>query len=473
MLNWFEQRAAIRVKFKALLGIYVAISTVPAAAAGYAALYPGAVSPSVLAGLAWAAVLGIAGVTLLASKLICGPYVTTVVRMEALAAGDLDSAIDYTANKDCVGRMTKAMATFRRNAEEARIAGDLGSMAEELGAGLGELAKGDVTSRIETRFPPKYETLRHDFNAAVEALGKTLSQVSHATGGIHAGAAEIRQASDDLSRRTEHQAASLQETASAMDEITASVKQAAVDAGRASGAVHNARGEAEQSGLIVHKAINAMTDIERSSSEISEIITVIDAIAFQTNLLALNAGVEAARAGDAGKGFAVVASEVRALAQRSADAARDVKTRILASSKQVDAGVELVSETGKALQNIVGRIGEISALVSGIAAAAEQQATGLQEINTAVSEMDGVTQQNAAMVQQATASTRALSAEAEELARQVSRFKLGDVTAPDPRIATRQTNVLQLQEHAAEAGRRVGPGVRRAAGGRLGGTGAG
>lgn len=465
MLNWFERRAAIRVKFKALLVAYVAITTVPAAATWYAA-HGGAIQAPVLAGLAWAAVPAVAGVTLLASKLICGPYVTTVVRMEALAAGDLDSTIEYTTNKDCVGRMTTAMATFRRNAEEARIASDLGSMAEELGAGLGELAKGDVTHRIETPFPLKYESLRHDFNAAVDALQTTLSQVSRATGGIHIGASDIRRASDDLSQRTEQQAASLEETAAAMDEITSTVRQTALGATRANSVVGETRIEAERSSDIVRRAVDAMGGIERSSSEISEIITVIDAIAFQTNLLALNAGVEAARAGDAGKGFAVVASEVRALAQRSADAAKDVKTRILASSKQVDAGVELVSETGKALQNIVDRITEISTLVSGIAAAAEQQATGLQEVNTAVSEMDGVTQQNAAMVEQATASARALSGEAEELARQVSRFRIGDAPAPEPRAAERQLNVHQLHEQAAAAGRRIGRGVRQAGGGR-------
>jgi methyl-accepting chemotaxis protein len=195
-----------------------------------------------------------------------------------------------------------------------------------------------------------------------------------------------------------------------------------------------------------------MGGIERSSAEISEIISVIDGIAFQTNLLALNAGVEAARAGDAGKGFAVVASEVRALAQRSAEAAKDVKTRILASSVQVDAGVELVSETGKALDRIIARIGEISTLVASIATSAEHQATGLQQVNTAVSEMDGVTQQNAAMVEEATAAARSLSTEADALARNVARFKLG---AESARPAARPSPVHQLQERAADAGRRI------------------
>ncbi len=202
-----------------------------------------------------------------------------------------------------------------------------------------------------------------------------------------------------------------------------------------------------------------MGGIERSSSEISEIISVIDGIAFQTNLLALNAGVEAARAGEAGRGFAVVASEVRALAQRSADAAKDVKEKINASAKQVDAGVALVSETGRALQRIIARIGEISALVSTIATSAEHQATGLQQVNTAVSEMDGVTQQNAAMVEEATAAARSLAEEADRLSAEVSRFRL-DVRTHAP-AAPSASPVHDLQARAAQAGRDVARNSRR------------
>ncbi|MDG6719286.1 methyl-accepting chemotaxis protein, partial [Staphylococcus aureus] len=186
-----------------------------------------------------------------------------------------------------------------------------------------------------------------------------------------------------------------------MDEITTTVKETAAGASQANRIVGEAREEARESGEIVRRAVQAMGGIERASSEISEIIAVIDGISFQTNLLALNAGVEAARAGDAGKGFAVVASEVRALAQRSADAAKDVKDRIQASTTQVGMGVDLVSETGRSLETICLRIVEISTLVSDIAASAEQQATGLQQVNTAVAHMDGTTQQNAAMVEQA------------------------------------------------------------------------
>ena len=235
--------------------------------------------------------------------------------------------------------------------------------------------------------------------------------------------------------------ASLEETAAAMQQITTTVRQTADGASQANRIVGEARSEAEESGQIVRRAVEAMSGIERGSAEISEIISVIDGISFQTNLLALNAGVEAARAGEAGKGFAVVASEVRALAQRSAEAAKDVKTRIMASSDQVAAGVALVNETGEALQRIIGRIGEISELVSRIADSAGQQSVGLQQVNTAVSEMDSVTQRNAAMVEQATDAARSLAQEAEILATEVARFQLstvqGDPANPVHRLQRR------------------------------------
>ena len=257
----------------------------------------------------------------------------------------------------------------------------------------------------------------------MERLARTLQRISHSAGQVRNGAAEVRAASDDLSQRTEQQAASLEETAAAMDEVTgACARPPAAPTGSTRSSCRRAR--KPRSGTVVRRAVEAMGAIERSSSEISEIISVIDGIAFQTNLLALNAGVEAARAGDAGKGFAVVASEVRALAQRSADAARDVKERIQSSTAQVGIGVGLVNETGRMLEAIAARIAEISAHVSQIASSAEQQATGLQQVNIAVADMDGSTQQNAAMVEQATAAARHLAAEAEVLASEVAQFRL-------------------------------------------------
>ncbi|AXJ95028.1 MULTISPECIES: methyl-accepting chemotaxis protein [unclassified Sphingomonas] len=452
MLQWFEKRAPIRLKFRVLAsaqgvtGLAV-VATVAGATTGYFAL-----SPMMTTSVAALLVAAMVATTMLASRRICTPYVDTVVRMEAMAAGDLDSPIAHSDNRDCVGRMTQAMGIFRRNMEEANTAEAQRIMAEALASGLRELARGNLAYRIDAPFPSTFETLRTDFNAAMAAIHDTVCAVSAAASNIHDGSADIRHASDDLSQRTEQQAASLEETAAAMDEITTTVRQTAAGAVKANSAVEDARVEAEQSGGIVSRAVDAMGGIERASNEISEIISVIDGIAFQTNLLALNAGVEAARAGDAGKGFAVVASEVRALAQRSADAAKDVKTKITASTQQVEVGVQLVSETGAALNRIIGRIGEISALVGEIARAAESQATGLQQVNTAVSEMDGVTQQNAAMVEEATAAARSLSAEADELARQVTRFK---VSHERPAALTPASPVHDLQQRAAEAGRRI------------------
>ena len=252
-----------------------------------------------------------------------------------------------------------------------------------------------------------------------------MSRVTAATDGIRGGSEEIGIAADDLSRRTEQQAASLEETAAALDEITSTVRRSAAGAKQASEVVAGAKLEAERSGIVVDQAVAAMGEIETSSREIGNIIGVIDEIAFQTNLLALNAGVEAARAGEAGRGFAVVAQEVRALAQRSADAAKEIKTLIGASARQVEAGVGLVGQTGEALRGIVAKVVEIDALIVQISASAQEQATGLHQVNTAVNQMDQVTQQNAAMVEQTTAATHALKGQTAELVALISAFQVG------------------------------------------------
>src|SRR5690606_31894959 len=256
-------------------------------------------------------------------------------------------------------------------------------------------------------------------------------------------------------------AASLEETAAALDEITATVNRTADGARQASRVVQTARNEAEASGAVVSDAVAAMTAIEQSSNQIGAIIGVIDEIAFQTNLLALNAGVEAARAGDAGRGFAVVASEVRALAQRSADAAKEIKTLITASGRQVEQGVALVGQTGQALGRIVAEVAEIDGLMSEISASAQEQATGLQQVNTAVNQMDQVTQQNAAMVEESTAASHSLAQEADVLAASVARFKVAQAApvraaAPKP-VAREQVAVLAAVEPATPAGRTPQP----------------
>ena len=360
-------------------------------------------------------------------RAIALPLAAVTQVLGELGKGNLSVSVDACERRDEVGALTVTTQNLRDQLFAAERAKDEQAdlIVASIGTGLSQLAEGDLTARIDANLAGKFAPLKQDFNRAIEALQFAMAKVARATSGIRTGSSEIRQASDDLSRRTEQQAASLEETAAAMNQITTTVQQTAADAGQANRQVVEARHDAEESGKIVRQAVEAMGGIERSSAEISEIISVIDGIAFQTNLLALNAGVEAARAGDAGKGFAVVASEVRALAQRSAEAAKDVKDRITASSEQVEAGVGMVGETGKALERIIGHITGISHLIEGIALGADQQSAGLTQVNTAVGEMDGVTQQNAAMVEQASAAARSLAGEAEELARQIGAFNLG------------------------------------------------
>lgn len=319
--------------------------------------------------------------------------------------------------------MDIALSAYFRAEEAERMA-----VINRVGEAMDQLAQGDFTVALDG-LPESFATLVADFNSMRERMRDTLTQVSETADSINTGAAEISSASEDLSRRTEQQAASLEETAAAMDQITVAVRETAQDAAHVSSSVADARNDASEGGRVVREAIGAMDDIEKSAQEIAQIIGVIDGIAFQTNLLALNAGVEAARAGDAGKGFAVVANEVRALAQRSADAAKDIKSLIGASSRQVETGVQLVNETGQALDRIVTKVTEIATLAQQISASTETQASSLQEVNGAVADMDKMTQQNAAMVEESTAAARSLASEADQLIALVQRFQLGSETS--------------------------------------------
>ncbi|HHS94262.1 MAG TPA: PAS domain-containing protein [Rhodobacterales bacterium] len=298
-------------------------------------------------------------------------------------------------------------------------------IVDSLRLALEQLAEGDLTSRIETEFPKENDQLRVDFNTAVGRLQEAMRGVIENADLIRGEVAEIASAADDLSGRTERQAATLEQTASALDELTSSVKSAADGAAHANALVDDARSNAEASGDVVRQAVEAMGEIESSSQQISRITGVIDDIAFQTNLLALNAGVEAARAGEAGRGFAVVASEVRALAQRSSDAAREINGLISASGEQVKRGVDLVDQAGTALRGIVENVKKISQNVGEIATSSQEQSTGLGEINAAVNQLDQVTQQNAAMFEQTTAASHALTRETETLTTTMGRFQIG------------------------------------------------
>ncbi|GGB40509.1 hypothetical protein GCM10011380_32490 [Sphingomonas metalli] len=442
-MKWFREVAPIRQKLLISFGLYTVLLAGLTGLAWWSfALSAGA--PPVLAEsleFLFFASLGVTAFSVVAGfvmrKAIADPYVATVLNMEALAAGDIDRPIERAEYRDCVGRLARAMSKFREDAvarrEAERKAADAQTqkaMVHTLGTGLQMLSEGNLTFRIEQAFPAEFEQLRLNFNAAMEEMQDLLGSVSHTAGGIRTGSAEISQASDDLSRRTEQQAASLEETAASVDQVTEAVRQIAKSAVHVNETVSNAHANATKGGKIVEEAVGAMADIERSAQEIAQIINVIDGIAFQTNLLALNAGVEAARAGDAGKGFAVVANEVRALAQRSADAAKDIKGLIERSTKQVGNGVQLVGESGQALGRIVEQVAEVSALITQITGSTEAQANNLQQVNSAVSQMDKMTQQNASMVEQSTAAARGLANEADHLTGLVSRFSLGQGPKP-------------------------------------------
>lgn len=354
-------------------------------------------------------------------------------RMKAIGSGNLDSDVPEAHRGDEFGEMGKTLVAMQQELKQAQVAEDQRKqmqadqtvVVEQISKGLVHLAQGDLTYEITQPFGEEHEKLRLDFNTAVHTLRDVVLQVVDTSSSIRAGAGEISQASDDLSSRTEAQAATLEQTAAALDELTASVKSAAEGARSVEDIVNQAKGEAESSDVVVRNAVDAMTKIEKSSSHISQIISVIDDISFQTNLLALNAGVEAARAGEAGRGFAVVASEVRALAQRSSQAALEIKTLISESTQHVGEGVDLVGKAGTALRSIVERVTHISSLVSEIAEGAAEQSVGLGEINTGMTQLDQVTQQNAAMVEQSTAASHLLSADSGKLTEIVAHFQTG------------------------------------------------
>ena len=390
-----------------------------------------------------------------------GPIGQITAAMRRLADGVLDTSISGEKRADEIGDMARALTVFKDNAiakvsmeeeaERSRKAAEaerqrnemerlessrqVEAAVESLAVALSRLARGELDTAIHEPFAGNLDRLRQDFNMSVAGLRDTLAAILDSSSQIQDNGRQMAEAADDLSKRTEQQAAALEQTAAAVDEITATVRNSTEMTGHAQKVVLTAKQKADTSAHVVQNAVTAMQRIKDSSDKISQIIDVIDAIAFQTNLLALNAGVEAARAGDAGKGFAVVAQEVRELAQRSAKAAKEIGGLIEASASEVATGARHVGETGDALIEISGQIVEISDHVDRIATSAREQSVSLQEVNASVNSMDQMTQRNAAMVEETNAATRQLAEEADMLMELVGRFRLGDGGQPEDRRA--------------------------------------
>ncbi|MGA2895643.1 MAG: methyl-accepting chemotaxis protein, partial [Xanthobacteraceae bacterium] len=337
--------------------------------------------------------------------------------VEAAAAGDFSRRVTLDGATGLVLNVGTLINSLCDNVGKA-----LGDLVQMLSA----LAEGNLSERIVAEYQGDFAALKDNANTAAERIGDTIAEIKRAANEVTNASAEISGSTTDLSQRTEEQAASLEETSASMEEIASTVKKNSENAQQANQSTAKARDIADRSGQVVAKAVEAMAQIEASSGKISDIIGVIDEIARQTNLLALNAAVEAARAGDAGRGFAVVASEVRTLAQRSSQAAKDIKDLITNSSGQVQEGVDLVNKTGAALGEIVTAIKEVADLVSDIAGASLEQASGVDEVNKALAQMDEVTQQNSALVEENAATAKTLEHQARAMDERVAYFRLAD-----------------------------------------------
>ena len=418
-MHWFQATAPIRLKLYVAFGSLIGVMALVALAAFLA--------PPMIALPLVAILIGGAAVQCVRYRAaIADPYVATVVRMEALAAGDLTSPIQFSDYHDCVGRMTKAMLTFRDNAiEQKHQAEELSVAVTHLGASLSRLTRGDLTADIGDGFPASYAELKTNFNAALASLRALIGSVMESTATIQTGSGEIAQASEDLARRTEANAASLEETSAAVAQMDGRLKATAEAAGRtverADGAIATVGGGRE----IAEEAVQAMTRVADSAKGIDSVIEGLDKIAFQTRVLAMNAAVETGRAGEAGRGFAVVADLVSALAMRAEEEAGRARDQLTTTQTEIVAAVEMVQKVDGALADISGDVSEVHALLGQMAGDNQAQATAITQISTAIGTMDQSTQQNAAMVEETSAAARNLTGEVAALGEQAAKFDVG------------------------------------------------
>lgn len=422
-MHWFEADAPVRQKTLIAFGSLVMLMLLTALIGLVRADW-------IMAGTGVATALVGSALGLRFRRAICDPYVNTVVRMEALAAGDLTSPIYYTDYKDCVGRMTRAMFTFRDTAQEQnRLSHEQTDVVATLRTSLESLTAGDLTADIRAELPPVYAELKTNFNAALASLRSLIGSVMQSTRGITACSTEIAHASEDLARRTEANAASLEETSAAVaqmrERLESNAEAAERTVTRADGAIQSvATGR-----TTTVEAVQAMTRVSDSAKGIDTVIEGLDKIAFQTRVLAMNAAVEAGRAGEAGRGFAVVADLVSALAMRAEEEAGRAREQLTATQTDIGAAVEMVRNVDTAFANISGDVGEVHLLLANMASANEAQSTAIREISVAVSAMDQSTQQNAAMVEETSAAARNLLTEVDTLAAQAGQFDVGGPNA--------------------------------------------